>query len=101
IPADNQDLVLDYDSSKQEYDNRGNQLGTEDTLGAMLRLGGSGSNAAAIIQPRAGYAADQEFTREQVSLQHNGEWSFGKSQVSLQHIKTNNDGRTLPYTVEE
>ena len=38
-----------------KYDNDGNQLGTEDTFDAMLRI----VNAA--IQPRAGYAKDQRW----------------------------------------
>ncbi|RZA23482.1 MAG: TonB-dependent receptor, partial [Proteobacteria bacterium] len=51
--------------------------------------------------PQAGYAADQEFTREQWSVTHQGQWDFGNSFVSLAHIDTGNHGRTLPLTVEE
>lgn len=94
-PTENQDIVFDYDTSKQKYDNEGNQLGTEDTYNAMLRL----SNA--LLQPRAGYAKDQRFTREQWSVQHVGRWDFGRSDISLSYVETDNLGRTLPYTVEE
>src|SRR5690606_28873559 len=51
--------------------------------------------------PQAGYAQDQEFTRNQWAIAHDGEWSFGNSWVSLQRIETSNDGRTLPFSVAE
>lgn len=103
--APNQRLVFDYDTSKQEYDNaiRINDegveeypVGTVDNYGAMLRLANSGR-----MEPRAGYAASQEFTRDTWSLTHEGDWNFGKSFVSLAHVSTNNDGRTLPFSVDE
>jgi outer membrane receptor for ferrienterochelin and colicins len=125
IPADNQNLVLDYDTSRQEYDNStkindsGNEeypVGTVDSLASIWQagnacLGAAGSNASACAanggtwgrraNPRVGYAASQEFTRDSLSLTHDGKWSFGNSLVSLAHIATNNDGRTLPFTVAE
>jgi outer membrane receptor for ferrienterochelin and colicins len=54
-----------------------------------------------MVQPRAGYAAGQTFSREQWALTHEGEWGFGTSLVSLAWIDTKNEGRTLPFTVAE
>lgn len=124
-PTDNQTLTLDYDTSRQEYDNaiRTNDsgapeypVGTVDNINSIWSaadfcLGGAGRNAAACVDsggtwsrranPRVGYAAQQAFTRDAWSLTHRGQWSFGESRVSLSHVATNNDGRTLPFTVAE
>ncbi len=123
--ADNQRLVFDYDTSKQEYDNaikindQGVEeypVGTVDNINSIFTagnfcLGAVGNNAAACAtnggtwsrraNPRAGYSASQEFTRDTWSLTHSGEWGFGNSFVSLAHVATNNDGRTMPFTVAE
>ena len=108
--ADNQDLSLDYDTSHQEYDNgvkindAGSEeypVGTVDTLAAIWSAGNfskdftptAGGNQAQKCaagggqwlrraNPRAGYSEAQEFTRDAVSLTHEGEWSFGKSFMS-------------------
>ncbi|MCK9469921.1 MAG: TonB-dependent receptor, partial [Porticoccaceae bacterium] len=48
-----------------------------------------------------GYSPSQEFTRDAWALTHEGSWSFGNSFVSLAYVETNNDGRTLPFTVAE
>jgi len=89
-------LIFSYDKSEQKYDNDGNQLGTEDTVDAMLRI----VNAA--IQPRAGYSKDQRYSREQWALQHLGQWQGDiRSNVSLSSVDTGNLGRTLPFTVTE
>lgn len=85
-PTDNQRISLDYDDSVQTYDNSESQLGTHDSPERL---------------PRAGYAEDQEFTREQIALTHEGEWGFGFSNVSLTYLATNNDGRTMPLTAAE
>jgi outer membrane receptor for ferrienterochelin and colicins len=98
-PSDRQSLVLDYDISRQAYDNSPyiNNLGTETyPLGTVDGLGGLWRSA-----PRVGYGADQEFTRDQWALSHEGEWSFGRSTVSLSSVETANNGRTLPFTVAE
>jgi outer membrane receptor for ferrienterochelin and colicins len=96
MPNDKHTVIFSYDNSEQKYDNDGNQLGTEDTFDAMLRI----VNAA--IQPRAGYAKDQRFGREQWALQHLGEWQGDiRSNISLSGVDTSNLGRTLPYTVAE
>lgn len=94
-PSDTQSLVFDYDTSEQVYDNTPNSdgsfpLGTVDSID---RLWSS--------SPRAGYAAEQEFTRDQWALTHEADWAIGHSQVSLSYIETANLGRTLPLTAEE
>ena len=103
--TDKQTVYLDIDTSKQEYDNAIKRndagveeypVGTVDNYGAMLRLGSNGR-----IEPRAGYAPTQEFTRDTWSLTHEGKWDFGNSFVSLSHVATNNNGRTLPFSVAE
>ena len=104
-PTANQTITFDYDTSKQSYDNaiRINDqgveeypVGTVDSLGAALRIGNNGR-----VEPRAGYSASQEFTRDSLSLTHQGQWSFGNTRLSLSHVSTNNDGRTLPFSVAE
>jgi len=124
-PSENQSVTLDFDTSKQEYDNSikindaGNNeypVGTVDNINSIFVagyacLGAVGSNATACAanggtwgrraNPQVGYSATQAFTRENWSLAHEGRWNFGTSMVSLAHIKTDNEGRTLPFTVEE
>lgn len=98
-PTDSQSLLLDYDTSRQVYDNTPfiNNLGTETyPLGTVDGLEGLWRAA-----PRAGYAADQKFTRDQWAITHHGDWEFGRSFVSLAHVETDNLGRTLPLTVAE
>jgi outer membrane receptor for ferrienterochelin and colicins len=88
--ADNQDLTLDYETSQQEYDNKpqdnNNPLGTTDSVNRL---------------PRAGYALEQQFNREQASIRHQGQWAFANSDITLHRIETSNDGRTLPLTALE
>ena len=124
-PTANQTLTLDYDTSRQEYNNaiqindEGEPeypVGTVDNIDSIWSagnfcLGASGNNAGACAgaggvwtrraNPRVGYAAAQEFTREAWALTHEGDWSFGNSRVSLSHVSTNNEGRTMPFTVAE
>ncbi len=98
-PTDSQSLLLDYDTSRQVYDNTPftNNLGTGAyPLGTVDGIEGLWRSA-----PRAGYAADQEFTRDQWAFTHHGDWAFGRSQVSLSRVQTDNHGRTLPLTVAE
>lgn len=125
MPTQNQSLTLDYDTSRQEYDNaiRINDqgveeypVGTVDNINSIFTagnfcLGAAGANANACrsnggtwsrrANPRVGYGAVQEFTRDAWSLTHEGRWDFGNSFVSLSHVATNNDGRTVPFTVDE
>ncbi|MEN1971024.1 TonB-dependent receptor [Luteimonas sp. MJ204] len=98
-PGEFQSVVFEYDKSEQVYDNTPyiNNLGTETyPLGTVDGLGGIWR-----APPRVGYAADQEFTRDQWSVTHQGQWEFGNSFLSLSHIDTANHGRTLPFTVAE
>src|SRR5690606_24722606 len=99
--ASNQTLSLDVDQSKQVYDNEpladgSFPLGTVDSIDTIWQADKDGN-----VTPQAGYAQDQEFTRNQWAIAHDGEWSFGNSWVSLQRIETSNDGRTLPFSVAE
>ena len=103
-PTTEQTLTFDYDTSRQDYDNKTRindsgveeyPLGTVDDYGSMLRV------TSGRIEPRAGYAEAQEFTRDAWSLAHEGKWDAGNSFISLSHVATNNNGRTLPYTVDE
>ncbi len=99
--SDRQDLSFDYDISRQEYDNNPfiNNLGSEAyPLGTV-----DGVNSSSLWRsgPRVGYVEEQEFSRDQWSLTHNGTWDWGNSFVSLAYIETDNNGRTLPFTVQE
>jgi outer membrane receptor for ferrienterochelin and colicins len=124
-PTQRQTMTLDFDTSFQEYDNKitlddaGNlvyPVGTVDNIDSVFSagnfcLGATGNNMAACeanggtfqrrANPRVGYSPSQEFTRDAWSVTHRGTWDFGNSFVSLSHIATNNDGRTLPFTVAE
>jgi outer membrane receptor for ferrienterochelin and colicins len=102
--GDKQRLSFDYDTSEQKYDNTPyiNNLGTLSfPLGTVDNIESIWRATANVVQPRAGYAADQRFTRDQWALTHNADWGFGKSQVSLAYLDTNNEGRTLPFSVAE
>ncbi|WP_418186894.1 TonB-dependent receptor domain-containing protein [Aliarcobacter lanthieri] len=96
-PNENHTIKLDYDVAKQKYDNTpyikrdgtvGDPLGTNDTYSALL-------------QQRAGYKDELRFEREQYSLNWEANWNLGKSTVGIHHIDTNNNGRTLPPTLDE
>ena len=54
-----------------------------------------------MVQPRVGYTAYQRYERDQLSLTHQGRYSFGTWQTSLTHSKSNNLGRSLPLTLDE
>lgn len=125
MPSDNQTVTFDYDASRQKYDNaikindsgvEEYPVGTVDNINSIWSagnacLGAVGANASACAtnggtwgrraNPRAGYGAVQKFTREAWALTHEGQWDFGNSFISLAHVATNNDGRTLPFTVAE
>lgn len=103
-PTANQRISFDYDASKQVYDNEpyldpdGNlqyPLGTVDSLATIWRASGG------VVQPRAGYADEQEFTRNAWSLSHEGKWDFGTSFLALSYVETDNNGRTMPFSVAE
>ncbi|MFA7606421.1 MAG: TonB-dependent receptor [Rhodocyclaceae bacterium] len=104
-PDARQTISLDIDASTQTYDNAPvlNQrsgdiafpLGTVDSIDTVWRASGGK------VQPRVGYFDEQEFTREAWSVTHEGKWDFGTSFVSLAHVETDNNGRTLPFSVAE
>lgn len=105
-PAKNHSLKFDYDVSNQVYDNTPSYdidndsivypLGTKDSIEALWQTGRNG-----LVNPRAGYAADQEFDRTWWSLAHDAEWEFGSSMIALSYVDTANNGRTLPLSVDE
>lgn len=124
-PTDNQSLAFDIETSTQEYDNtpRINDsgeyeypVGTVDGIASIWSAGffclnATGNNQNACrnnggtwsrrANPRVGYSATQEFTRDTWSLTHEGKWDIGNSFVSLAYVDTNNLGRTMPFTVAE
>lgn len=124
-PTENHSIWFDIETSKQVYDNAprtndaGEQeypVGTVDGIDSIWRSGSFCSGAAGANQnacrnnggswtrradPRVGYTADQEFTRDTWSLNHEGTWDIGNSFISLSYVDTNNEGRTLPFTVAE
>lgn len=103
--SQDQTLRFDYDTSSQVYDNTPNidpdtgtisyPLGTKDNIEALWQARGGQVN------PRAGYAQNQEFTRDWWSVSHEADWGPASSYVSLAYVDTANEGRTLPLTVEE
>lgn len=112
-PAENQTVTLDWDTSRQEYDNKIKTndsgdleypVGTVDNIESVWRATPNNCIAAGTCtraEPRVGYSPTQEFTRDAWSITHEGEWRIGNSFVSLAYVETNNDGRTLPFTVAE
>ena len=91
-------------------------LGTVDNIDSVwlsgnFCRGGSGNRQAACEEsggewarranPRVGYSATQQFTRDTWSLTHTGQWDFANSFVSLSYVDTQNHGRTLPFTTSE
>ncbi|SNY45832.1 outer membrane receptor for ferrienterochelin and colicins [Arsukibacterium tuosuense] len=104
-PADNQRLKFDYDISNQIYDNTPSYdlandtivypLGTKDSIEALWQA------SRGQVNPRAGYAADQEFDRSWWSLAYDADWRFGSGMFALSYVDTANNGRTLPLSVAE
>ncbi|BFM08964.1 TonB-dependent receptor domain-containing protein [Halioxenophilus aromaticivorans] len=104
-PNENHTLRFDFDDSQQVYDNTpivnaetgelSYPLGTKDNIESIWRASGGA------VSPRAGYAADQEFTRQSWSLTHSADWGPANSQISLAYVDTSNEGRTQPLTVTE
>lgn len=104
VPAANQSVIFDIDRSEQDYDNEPytNNLGSVSyPLGTVDSIDTVWQERGGVVAPRVGYGAEQTFTRDQWSLTHQGDWDFGRSLLSLAYIETNNDGRTLPFSVTE
>lgn len=104
-PSPDHSFLFDIDYSKQVYDNTPivdpdtgaitYPLGTLDGIDSIWRASGG------IVQPRVGYTEDQVFDRLNWAVSHHGDWGFARSFVSFAHIKTNNKGRTMPFSVAE
>lgn len=104
-PNANHRFTFDYDNSKQVYNNKpitdpitgeaSFPLGTVDSIATIWRASGG------VVQPRAGYTDEQEFTRNSWSLSHDGKWDFGNSFLALSYVETDNNGRTMPFSVSE
>ena len=104
-PFDNQSVKLDYDNSNQTYDNTPTYnidtgeisypLGTKDNIESIW------ADRGGVVNPRAGYAANQEFNREWWSISHDAQWESFSSMIALSYVDTSNDGRTLPLSVQE
>jgi len=107
--SDDHDLSLDYDVSRQKYDNSEGQTGTLDSLASLWRVGnatvpnptGTGTVTRRVVQPRVGYTAYQRYERDQLAMTHQGRYAFGTWQTTLTHTKSNNLGRSLPLTLDE
>ena len=102
--SEKQRLTVDYDNSQQDYDNTPftNNLGTLSyPLGTVDNIESIWAERRGSLSPRAGYAADQEFIREQYAFTHEADLGFAQSYLSLANIETSNEGRTLPLTVAE
>ncbi|GGW92829.1 TonB-dependent receptor domain-containing protein [Alteromonas halophila] len=104
-PAKGHEVSFDYDNSHQEYDNTPEYnietdeiiypLGTRDSIESLWQDRGGQVN------PRAGYASDQEFDRQWWSLAYDGEFELGTLMAALSYVDTQNNGRTLPLSVDE
>lgn len=104
-PFDNQSFKFDYDNSNQTYDNTPTYdidsgeisypLGTKDNIESIW------ADRRGVVNPRAGYAANQEFSREWWSISHDAQWDGFSSMIALSYVDTANDGRTLPLSVQE
>ncbi|AXH14114.1 TonB-dependent receptor [Malaciobacter mytili LMG 24559] len=94
-PSDKHILRFDYDIMKQKYDNTSSNVGTVDSKENLwFKRRGN-------FSPRVGYAPIQRMQREQYSILHEGFWEIGKSTIGIHHIKTSNNGRSLPLNPSE
>ena len=94
-PDARQSITLDYDRSRQKYDNSESQLGTLDGINSVWRASGGS------VQPRVGYTDEQQFDRDSWAITHEGDWDFGRSYVALSYVDTSNNGRSLPFSPAE
>ena len=88
-PNDNHTIKIDYDISKQKYDNSEGQIGTIDSFDTIF------SNQ------RVGYDKIQRMEREQYSIAYEANWDLGKSTIGVHHIKSENFGRSLPLNAAQ
>lgn len=94
-PDARQSITVDYDISRQAYDNSQSQLGTLDGVDSIWRA------SKGQVQPRVGYTAKQKFKRDNWALTHEGDWGNAKSYIALSYVETSNDGRSLPFSPAE
>ena len=104
-PFESHHLRFDYDNSSQVYDNTPSYdiesgtitypLGTKDNIESIWQ------DRRGQVNPRAGYAADQEFDREWWSISYDGELDWATLKASVSYVDTQNNGRTLPLSVSE
>ncbi len=104
-PSAEHRFVFDIDYSKQVYDNTpivnpdtgaiSYPLGTLDGIASIWRASGG------VVAPQVGYTESQVFDRLNWSATHHGDWGLARSFVSLAYVKTNNKGRTMPFSVAE
>jgi outer membrane receptor for ferrienterochelin and colicins len=78
-PNKNNDISLDVDRTRQEYDNSRGQLGTLDRPGVYR-----------------GYLPQQKFNRDQVTLAHTLRMANSVLESSISQTKTETIGRTIP-----
>ncbi len=86
-PNEDHDLMLDYDSSRQKFDNSEGQTGTLDSVESLWRSGvsivpnpdydpadpdSSPTISRRVVQPRVGYTDYQRYERDQLALTHQG-----------------------------
>ena len=76
---DQNSFWVDAFQSSQTYSNDGDRLGTQDTPSRAR-----------------GYKDELEFNREQYSLGHDGDYSFGKWSTYVSQTETETKGRTIP-----
>jgi len=88
-PNDKHTIRVDYDISKQKYDNSEGQVGTIDSYETIFDT------------QRVGYAETQRMEREQYSISYQADWDLGKSTIGAHHIESNNFGRSLPLNASQ
>lgn len=93
-PNEDNEIVLDVESSRQRYENDDCQLGTLD--------GWSGNAVSGCARPgnqAAGYSDQLRFNRDQAVVAHSGAIGAGTLDSSFTWKKTTTDGRTVPGTI--
>ena len=76
---DQNQFWIDGSYASQVYTNDDNRLGTQDVSGSAR-----------------GYKDELEFNREQISIGHDGDYSFGQWHTYVSQVNTETVGRTIP-----
>lgn len=93
-PNEDNDIMLDIESSRQRYQNDDCQLGTLD--------GWSGNAVSGCTRPgnqASGYSDQLRFNRDQAVIAHSGVIGPGSIDSSLTWKKTSTEGRTVPGSI--